>query len=136
MSFANYVDKISAFFDHLSTSPPLTFSTYLMNVDEKSTFLTPTSPLLTFSILWTLTKRHHFLTTYPPPLVNVVWERPLNLFFSFVCFFESEFINIFLYSLDSTWKWKLNKYIFFPRPMHELFSGLCNTVCILQRWKP
>ena len=38
----------------------------------------PTPPPLTFSTLWKLTKSQHFWTTYPPPLVNVVCERPLS----------------------------------------------------------
>ena len=37
-------------------------------------FLTTCSPPLTFP---TLTKSGYFWTTYPPPLVNVVCERPL-----------------------------------------------------------
>ena len=41
-------------------------------------FLTTCPPLLTFSMLWTLTKSGHFWTTYPPPLANIVFERPLK----------------------------------------------------------
>ena len=41
--------------------------------------LTTYTPLLTISTLYTLTKSQHFLTSYPPPLVNVVCECPLTL---------------------------------------------------------
>ena len=51
-SFNNYVDMILSFFDHLPT-PTWTFIT--LNVDQN----------------W------HFLTTYPPHLVHVVFQRPL-----------------------------------------------------------
>ena len=53
--FTNYVDKCLDLFIHLPT--PLTFSTLKM-----------------------LTKSQHFWTTYPPPLVNIVCERPLIWF--------------------------------------------------------
>ena len=51
-SFTNYVDKILGF---LTTYPPV----------------------LTISIVWTLTKSGHFWTTCLPRHVNVVCERPL-----------------------------------------------------------
>ena len=51
-TFTNYVDKILSYFDHL---PPYVDIFYLIKVDK----------------MW------HFWTTYPPLLVNVVWERPL-----------------------------------------------------------
>ena len=50
----NYVDKFLAFFDH---PPPCLDILYLINVD----------------------KNLHFLTTYPPSLVNVVCEWPLSV---------------------------------------------------------
>ena len=46
-TFTNYVDKFLACFDHLP-------------------------PTMAFSTLYMLTKGRHFLTTYPPLLVNVV----------------------------------------------------------------
>ena len=46
-------------------------------VDKILAFLTTYPPALTFSMVWTLTKRGHFWTTYLPRLVNVVCERPL-----------------------------------------------------------
>ena len=52
--FKNYVDKILTIFDYLPTS---TWTFFTLNVDKKK----------------------HFLTTYPPHLVHVVFERPLNL---------------------------------------------------------
>ena len=51
--FKNYVD-ILTFFDYLPTS---TWTFFTLNVDKKK----------------------HFLTTYPPHLVHVVFERPLNV---------------------------------------------------------
>ena len=42
-------------------------------------FLTTYPPVLTFSMVWTLTKSGHFWTTYLPCLVNIVCERPLVL---------------------------------------------------------
>ena len=54
------------------------FKKYVENI---LTFcLTTYPPALTFSMVWTLTKSGHFWTTYPPPLVNVVFERPLISF--------------------------------------------------------
>ena len=53
-AFTNYVYKIWLFFDHL---PPSVYIFYGIKVYKKSIFL----------------------TTYPPPLVNVVCERPLGL---------------------------------------------------------
>ena len=52
--FTNYVDKILACFDHLP-------------------------PALTFTMVWTLTKRGHFWTTYLSHLVNLVCEWPLKV---------------------------------------------------------
>ena len=52
-AFTNYVDKFLAFFDHLSPSVDIF---YLIMIDKKP----------------------KFLTTYPPPLVNVVCEQPPN----------------------------------------------------------
>ena len=52
--FKNYVDKILTIFDYLPTS---TWTFFTLNVDKKK----------------------HFLTTYPPHLVHVVFERPLCL---------------------------------------------------------
>ena len=49
--FKNYVDKILTIFDYLPTS---TWTFFTLNVDKKK----------------------HFLTTYPPHLVHVVFERP------------------------------------------------------------
>ena len=49
-SFNNYVDIISHFVDHLSI---FTWTFFTLNVDKKK----------------------HFLTTYPPHLVQVVFER-------------------------------------------------------------
>ena len=40
-------------------------------------FLTTCPPTLTFSNLVMVDKKLKFLTTYPPPLVNVVCEQPL-----------------------------------------------------------
>ena len=51
-AFTNYVYKICPFFDHL---PPSVYIFYGIKVYKKLIFL----------------------TTYPPPLVNVVCERPL-----------------------------------------------------------
>ena len=42
-------------------------------------FLTTYPPMLTFSMVWTLTKSGHFWTTYLPRLVNVVCERSLTV---------------------------------------------------------
>ena len=53
-SFTNYVDKILVFFNHLP-------------------------PVLTFSMVYTLTKSGHVWTTHLPRHVNVVCERPLLL---------------------------------------------------------
>ena len=53
-SFTNYVYKILLFFDHL---PPSVYIFYDIKVYKKSLFL----------------------TTYPPPLVNVVCEWPLSV---------------------------------------------------------
>ena len=50
--FKSYVDKILTIFDYLPTS---TWTFFTLNVDKKK----------------------HFLTTYPPHLVHVVFERPL-----------------------------------------------------------
>ena len=61
-----------AFFDHL---PPSVYIFYGMKVYKKSIFL----------------------TTYPPPLVNVVWERPLMLIiksYFFVTKFDSSCVTI------------------------------------------
>ena len=52
-AFTNYVDKFLDFFDQL---PPCVDIFYLISVD----------------------KNKHFWTTYPPPLVNIVCERPLG----------------------------------------------------------
>ena len=49
--FNNYVEKILAFFDYLPTS---TWTFFTLNVDKKK----------------------HFLITYPPHLVHVVFEPP------------------------------------------------------------
>ena len=51
-SFKNYVDKILTIFDYLPTS---TWTFFTLNVD----------------------KMKHFLTTYPPHHVHVVFDRPL-----------------------------------------------------------
>ena len=51
--FKSYVDKILTIFDYLPTS---TWTFFTLNVDKKK----------------------HFLTTYPPHLVHVVFERPLR----------------------------------------------------------
>ena len=42
-------------------------------------FLTTYPPVLTFSMVWTLTNSGHFWTTYLPRLVNVVCEQPCAL---------------------------------------------------------
>ena len=53
--FNNYVDKILTLFDYLPTYlPTSTWTFFTLNVDKKK----------------------HFLTTYPPHLVHVVFERP------------------------------------------------------------
>ena len=52
-SFNNYVKITWPFFDYL---PTLTWTFFTLNVDKKK----------------------HFLTTYPPHLVHVVFERPLT----------------------------------------------------------
>ena len=52
--FKNYVDKILTIYDYLPTS---TWTFFTLNVDKKK----------------------HFLATYPPHLVHVVFERPLNI---------------------------------------------------------
>ena len=54
-----------AFFDHL---PPSVYIFYGIKVYKKSIFL----------------------TTYPPPLVNIVCERPLNLYLSSSLLTEEE----------------------------------------------
>ena len=54
-SFNNYVDMILPFFDRLLT---FTLTFFALNVDQN----------------W------HFLTTYPPHFVHVVFERPLFTF--------------------------------------------------------
>ena len=56
--FKNYVDKILTIFDYLPTS---TWTFFTLNVDKKK----------------------HFLTTYPPHLVHVVFERPPMSFHEF-----------------------------------------------------
>ena len=55
-AFTNYVYKIWLFFDHL---PPSVYIFYDLKVYKKSIFL----------------------TTYPPPQVNIVCERPLRVDF-------------------------------------------------------
>ena len=79
-SFNNYVDMILPFFDHLPTS---TWTFFTLNVDQS----------------W------HFLTTYPPHLVHVVFERPPKIWF----FFLSNFSKLFNFSA-----------IFVPVPFCEL----------------
>ena len=53
--FKNYLNKILTMFDYLPTSK---WSFFTLNVDKKK----------------------HFLASYPPHLVHVVFERPLGLF--------------------------------------------------------
>ena len=52
--FKSYVDKILTIFDYLPTS---TWTFFTLNVDKKK----------------------HFLITYPPHLVQVVFVRPLSI---------------------------------------------------------
>ena len=63
-----------------------------------------------FATLWTLTKSQHFWTTYPPPLANVICERPLicsSISFplhclknnSLACFFVSILKMVACYSI-------------------------------------
>ena len=56
-SFKNYVDKILTIFDY---QPTLTWTFFTLNVEKKK----------------------YFLTTYPPYLVHIVFERPPAQFIS------------------------------------------------------
>ena len=65
-SFKNSLDKILTIFDYLSTS---TWKCFTLNLD----------------------KNNHFLTTYPPHLVHVVFERPLIELNSIFCTMNLKF---------------------------------------------
>ena len=90
-------------------------------------FLTTYPPVLTFSMVWKLTKSGHFWTTYLPRLVNVVCERPQTPLPLEIHIHKPDFLerHIKIKSYQPFWCWNF----LITHEFGQIFSSVALKLC-------